>query len=247
MPSRLSFLVLSLFCLQALADDPKCPSNVINDYNKICDGTKPFAYVSGGLRSSASILISAFAVYAACSWSILRFNVPDPTKSFWKRGWPIYLLVALALFTPEIMAMLSLIEYMNAYQHHRQMRALGAGHWSMMHAFMANMGGLALHAGDSAPFLVTGPMLEVLVKEGVIDIPDIEKEEIEDKSKTDLVGKIFTMVQAAWLIVTTIARKVDGLAIAPIEITACLHVLVSIMTYFLQWHKPQGVKVSITI
>lgn len=115
------------------------------------------------------------------------------------------------------------------------MKALGAQKWSMTHAFMANMGGLVVQAGESAPFIATGPMLEMLVKEGVIGVPNMKKEEIDDKSKADFVGKVLTITQAAWLILTTIARARDKLAIAPVEMAACLFVMSSLMKYVLQW------------
>ena len=55
------------------------------------------------------------------------------------------------------------------------------------------------------------------------------------------------LLQDSWLLITTISRVAQGYAVAPVEMTACLHFMVALSTYILQWHKPVDISVPMTI
>lgn len=72
-------------------------------------------------------------------------------------------------------------------------------------------------------------------------LPDIEREYLDDKSKSDGLSKFIACVQAAWLIVQVIARLILGLQVTLLEINTLGHVLCALIIYVLWWHKPRMV------
>ena len=57
----------------------------------------------------------------------------------------------------------------------------------MVHSFLADMGGFLIESPDNdiQPFPLDATQLLVLIEEGYIEYPDIEVEDIKDKSKAD--------------------------------------------------------------
>lgn len=57
----------------------------------------------------------------------------------------------------------------------------------MMHAFFADMGGFLIESPDNetAPFPLDAAQLLALIEGGYVEYPDIEVEDIKDKSKSD--------------------------------------------------------------
>jgi len=73
------------------------------------------------------------------------------------------------------------------------------------------------------------------------------KEEIRDKSKSDSLGKAIACLQAAWLILQCIGRKVQHLPITTLEIATIAYVANAFLVYLLWWHKPLDIEVPILI
>lgn len=55
----------------------------------------------------------------------------------------------------------------------------------MTHAFFADMGGFLLQTDDSSMFPLDAEQLYYLVSKNYIEYPNIDKEDIEDKNKSD--------------------------------------------------------------
>jgi hypothetical protein len=64
--------------------------------------------------------------------------------------------------------------------------------WTITHAFFADMGGFQIEPPDIdllPSFPLDAKQLYILVKEGYIEYPRLEEDEIKDKSKSDGVAK----------------------------------------------------------
>lgn len=119
-----------------------------------------------------------------------------------------------------------------------------ASPWSLVHGFYAGMGGFVFQSDNLHPnhqrLTLTARGVALLAESGLL--PDIEKEDILDKSKSDGLSKCLACVQAAWMIVEVIGRRRGGLQITLLEINTLAHVFCALITYVIWWHKPQLVK-----
>jgi hypothetical protein len=59
----------------------------------------------------------------------------------------------------------------------------------MRHAFFADMGGFILRSPDEVDFPIDAAQLFYLVSRGYIEYPDIAKEEIDDRNKSDSLAR----------------------------------------------------------
>ena len=59
----------------------------------------------------------------------------------------------------------------------------------MIHAFFADMGGFLLESPGSELFPIDAEQLFQLVKAGYISYPNLEAEDIKDKSKSDSMAR----------------------------------------------------------
>jgi len=73
--------------------------------------------------------------------------------------------------------------------------------------------------------------------------PKITIQEINDKSKTDPIGKALACLQAVWMLVQVLARRVNGLPITILEFNTVINSACALMAYLLWLSKPQGVNV----
>jgi hypothetical protein len=78
-------------------------------------------------------------------------------------------------------------------------------------------------------------------------LPYITLEEINDKSKSDSLVRVITVVQIIWIVIQTIARAFRSLAISQLEVAVIAFAICAIIIYGINWEKPKGVQVPITI
>jgi hypothetical protein len=78
-------------------------------------------------------------------------------------------------------------------------------------------------------------------------LPDIEREDILDKSKSDGLSKFIACVQAAWMIVEVIGRLIMRLGVTQLEINTLGHVFCALIIYALWWHKPRLIEQPTTL
>ena len=125
--------------------------------------------------------------------------------------------------------------------------------WTMVHGFYAGMGGFAFRSdrttdvfnADHRRLTLTARGVALLADCGLL--PDISKETICDKSKSDGLSKSIACVQAAWMIVQIVGRLRAGLQITQLEINTLGHVFCALVIYVLWWHKPRMVQEAIIL
>ena len=113
--------------------------------------------------------------------------------------------------------------------------------WTITHGFFLSMGGFVLYNNDVPGRTLELKELEQLVSEGEIDWPIISKEEIDDKSKGDLVSKGLAVLQTTWFTVQCIARGVVKLNLTQLELATLAFAVLNIILYGIWWDKPLGV------
>jgi hypothetical protein len=121
----------------------------------------------------------------------------------------------------------------------------------MVHGFYAGMGGFTFDASsfctnNGIPFTLQRHRL-TLTARGVAflakcgHLPNIQKNDIVDKSKADSLAKSLACLQAGWMVVQVIGRAVLGLHVTLLEVNTLGHVLCALLTYLLWWNKPRQI------
>lgn len=109
------------------------------------------------------------------------------------------------------------------------------------------MGGFALDLDVSDLDERKKPGLLVLTPRGVKllaecgYLPNISEEEILDKSKTDCLGRLISLLQAIWMLAQTLGRVAANLPVTLLEVNTLAHVLCALIIFFLWWKKPKQI------
>jgi hypothetical protein len=113
----------------------------------------------------------------------------------------------------------------------------------MTHSFFAIMGGFvvdhSLHSTERAT-LTGKAILHTARTENTL--PDIPRSSIQDRSKSDGLGKTLVCIQAGYIILQILGRLESGLAVTPLEINTLGHVLCALLMYAFWFNKPLDVK-----
>jgi hypothetical protein len=86
-----------------------------------------------------------------------------------------------------------------------------------------------------------------LVRDRVIDLPSISKDQIDDRSKADLVAKSFALLQTVWFITQCIARWAERLPVTLLELLTLSYTVLSFTNYVFWWNKPMAVTLAVDI
>lgn len=73
-------------------------------------------------------------------------------------------------------------------------------------------------------------------------LPDINPDDIKDKSKSDGLAKALVILQASWMLIQTISRKIVHLPVSLLEVNTVAHVFCAFVIYVLWWRKPREVR-----
>jgi len=85
------------------------------------------------------------------------------------------------------------------------------------------------------------------VNDPSFDFPILLEDDINDRTRGDILSKSIAVLQATWFVVQCIARGVQRLAVTELELTTLSLCSVSLITYVFWWHKPLDAKTQIRI
>ena len=95
---------------------------------------------------------------------------------------------------------------------------------------------------------LTGHDILELKRQGVLSrLPYISLEELQDRSKSDSFTRAIAVIQLLWTVIQICTRAARHLAISQLEIAVAAFAASAIAIYGLNWDKPKGVQVPITI
>jgi len=125
--------------------------------------------------------------------------------------------------------------------------------WTNVHSFFAISGGFIVEnkgrrkspylSSDRYRFNRNGIVLLAMLGK----LPDIQVEEIRDKSKTNELAKFLTCMQAIWMVIQTLGRLADHLPITPLEVNTIAHCICAIFVYIWWWEKPQNIETPVIL
>lgn len=168
-------------------------------------------------------------------------NIPYPDEPWWKIVKRKLLYLGFAIVVPEYVACMAGGQWLAAMRSIKAMRAIGNDNWTMTHGFYAEMGGFVLEDPHFPPFPVTTSQICYLVQNQYMDMPDITREEIQDKSKADGAVKVLAFFQTGWVLLEIIARAAQGLPITLLELETCAIVVCSLFSFYFWFSKPMDI------
>lgn len=86
-----------------------------------------------------------------------------------------------------------------------------------------------------------------LINDGILEMPVITEEVINDRSKADAFSKGIALLQSIWFITQIIARHVQNMAITELELTTLALVVLNSVMYICWWYKPLDVETTIVL
>lgn len=85
--------------------------------------------------------------------------------------------------------------------------------------------------------------LKIARQKGIIKMPNITEQEINDKSKSDGLVKLIAILQVLWLVIQLIARSIQNLPFTQLEITTAAFAATAIIIYCIDFIKPKDVNI----
>lgn len=191
-------------------------------------------------RGTADIIWSCFSTIFLCLWSMLHLNLPAPTDGYWTIFWRKARWLALGILAPEVPMLFACGQWSSAKRSVAEMERLGCTleRWSLSHGFFADSGGILLQWSQDERFPVTAKQVAHLVRQGLIDVPDVPLKELQDKSKADMCTKALAAFQTAWLILQIVVRLAQHLPVTPLELSSAALALTSLTTLWFWLKKP---------
>lgn len=205
-------------------------------------------------RGTIGILWSCVITLGLCVWTSVHPDViPNPTTRRTMIHRVIWMFIA--LFAPEF-----LVGYASKQRERAKLiHSAWCAHFKikpgspedkmrMEGAFFAVMGGFVVNVGDPEAgegsesltchrALTTEGFLHYLSK-NQIPLDSINKKEIVDKGKADIIAKFLVCLQALWMVIQASVRKASGLPITLLELHVVIQVMFVLMTYTQWGYKP---------
>ena len=86
-----------------------------------------------------------------------------------------------------------------------------------------------------------------LIEDPDFNFLDIPEEDIEDRSKGDVLFKLIAILQTSWFIIQCVARGQQQLALTELELVTLALASLNGVTFAIWWHKPLGVQEPVKI
>ncbi|KAJ7059227.1 hypothetical protein C8F01DRAFT_275394 [Mycena amicta] len=205
-------------------------------------------------RRLFDIVWGCLATIFACVWVSVHPNIPAPPRHpppsdapLWQRmQWSLgdthsalrsrLKLMLVGLLAPELVVGLAGRQLAMARFFAKNYNL------SLTHGFFVCMGGFVNQEGQPIVTRAQSEQPGILVA-----IQQTAKTTIEDKSKGDALSKGVALLQGLWFVVQCIARLVQHLPLAPMEVVTLAFAFVNLFTWLLWWHKPLDAQESITV
>ncbi|KAJ5383003.1 hypothetical protein N7517_000914 [Penicillium concentricum] len=169
-------------------------------------------------RGTWGILSTCVLTIILCCWTSVFPNLPAQSDGAFKKWRYKFDLACIAILGSEFLLILAL------------------GQWSSARCSVKPP------ETDLLPsFPLDAKQLYILVKEGYVEYPILEEEEIKDKSKADGLSRLMAIVQVLWFSLNCIFRFAQGLFLTTLELTTLSFILVFLVTSYCWSHKPMDI------
>ncbi|KAF1957490.1 hypothetical protein CC80DRAFT_560836 [Byssothecium circinans] len=207
-------------------------------------------------RGTLGLLWSCFATIFLCTWSAIHPDLPALEGSKRKTFVNKLGLMLLGVISPELFSAIAIGSlYPNLPQYNFKHPGSGKP-WGLEQYYFLDMGGYVIeHPEDFTPdyasrpvsstttrFYVSNENLTELTYRKIIDHPNLDDDDIDDRSKVDVLAKTLSLLQVIYSIVQLIGRAAQKIASTTLELFTLSIVLCAVITYAAWWQKPFDVQ-----
>lgn len=152
--------------------------------------------------------------------------------------------VMTGIFAPEVITSIAFSQWLFAQTLVKHMRENGWMDATMLDAHLLSMRGVSVRnkARDGIRIGQTHLASSDVVGNQEFRMAFPSKATIQDKSKTDFIGKLSTCTQILWLLIQVLGRLVQGYCVPLLEVTTISYVVLAVVTFTLWWQKPKGIE-----
>lgn len=255
------FVQVLLWCLFAAV------SRGFTTFDPVCTRTVDSVnFVSSpDTRGTMEIIWSSLFTLIACTWTIHHPNVPeqrDGRNPGWKGNlrWGLKSacesanLAMVTVLAPEHIISIAWDQRRIAKKVERELRKKDKVLWTLVHGYYAAMGGFVIRHNvlsedkrGGVPYHLTADDVIFLRKAGHLKkLPNVTRDELCDKSKSDPLLKLIAIVQIVWSIIQISTRAIRRLPISLLELNVHALAACALLIYILCWYEPKDVQVAIT-
>ncbi|KAI5814468.1 hypothetical protein BZA77DRAFT_356730 [Pyronema omphalodes] len=108
-------------------------------------------------------------------------------------------------------------------------------------SFFIVMGGVTIPQDKKNQSTLTPEGFEYLLDLGILESDCVDTATILDKGKADFLAKFLVCVQAAWMVLQCVLRKINSLPVTLIELNTLCHVICALVMYYFWWKKPLNI------
>lgn len=204
-------------------------------------------------RGTIEVIFSCIVTLGLCIWTAVH---PDVVANKTILGHLIYKTswMMTALVVPEIVVSNSFHQWREAKRVHAKWCTLSGikkgskEDMGMEGAFFVVMGGCTIGGiDDGFTATITPAGFLALTQSGTLPNDVLKKGIIKDKGKADALAKLLVCVQAIWMAVQCLARKLNFLPVTLLEYHVVIQVLYAMAMYKFWWHKPKDVNEPIEV
>ncbi|KAI9795443.1 MAG: hypothetical protein M1833_007042 [Piccolia ochrophora] len=190
-------------------------------------------------RGTMSILYTCFLTIVLCTWTAVHLDIPPRRFSAPRRIWQKARWMVAAILAPEYITFYAVVQREGVNWAMRRPR--WPWPWSRVHTFYAVMGGIELYFSDDTSIRPSFDEFCRWTDCGLIEVPLLSTEEIEDKSKGNCFTKALALLQILWFATQLVTRAIQRLEVTPLELLTAGIVVCSLVTYIAWWEKPYDV------
>ncbi|TFK32489.1 hypothetical protein BDQ12DRAFT_500825, partial [Crucibulum laeve] len=241
------YLVLKGVSASPIASGSIWPQGNISLFSKITVQDNLPNGDPGTQRSLLNIIWTCASTIFACTWLSVHPNIPGPDESWFEIARGRAKLMLYALVMPEVVICWAIRQRAASSVIANNFSTLFNVKWGIEHGFFAQMGGFMLYREDKVVCVLTPYGLESLLSRNLVDLPDITKEEIQDRSKGDLITKGIAILQSTWFVAQCISRILQHLSITQLELVTLGLAMLNGAMFAAWWKKPLDVHCSVRI
>ncbi|GAB1315365.1 hypothetical protein MFIFM68171_05575 [Madurella fahalii] len=198
-------------------------------------------------RSSYGIIRFCVLTIILCVYTTVHLNIYDPNP-WYALDWIRIRWIMTAIFSPDILLCTACRQFIVAYRLRGELNnslarareiptesgGAFASYFTMVYAIYAAMGGFVVDVRDmhntvSRLTLTPAGLLALAYQGQYIRLPD---KTINDKSKSDVFGKILVCIQALWILVQCITRAIKDLPLTLLELHTLIQACFALIIIF---------------
>ena len=206
-------------------------------------------------RGTASIIWQCLTTIFLCTYVTMHFDIPGSAPSRWIGYFHKFFCTLFALIASEVICVIAIKQFIEARATVKKAKRSGLS-ISLKQAYFIRAGGLGfcrktLMAPERSSqndvnneMTICRPSQDSYFGKWVVEMNAnnvCSNEEIDDRSKADVLAKALTSAQALWTLIQVIARYSQGLVVSLFELTTVAYIVMAAISYALWWQKPYNI------